>query len=326
MGIQFFREEVYAIKRSLGAPRKGGKRVAGKASARDVVLENIRAAGAAPHVPIPRPPICHAGLPPEQLEAWCDNLEIRAKQAKVHVTRRGIVRQRSDTPILLAAVASFPGPADENDQRYVEWRRLTIKFALENYDDVVSILEHTDETNGHLHILRANDGRSVKHLHAGHAAAVQAKKQGATRKEQSLAYKAACRTLQDRYFEKVSIACGLARLGPRRPRKSKGEWQAEQQSNAARAAAMMALKMREAEVENARKLAIETVKRIKAKNDQVEAAAAKAKAERESLAVERAALEAQRLKYEEFQAAFDSLPPAAKLHFALHLQMPRQKL
>ena len=89
---------------------------------------------------------------------------------------------------------------------------------------LVSVLEHVDEAHGHVHALVANRGASVKPLHAGHAAAMKL----VGPKPRSDAYKAAERTLQDEFHAQVAGPCGLARVGPRRRRLTRAEWQTDQ--------------------------------------------------------------------------------------------------
>ena len=238
--------------RSQAAPTKsGGKRPgSGKRSARDIVAEAIRAPEAAPHVPHPQPPRVLHGMEADELPIWCEQLEVVARDQTVPMRDGKARRQRSDTPILMGMVASYPGPADEGDPAYVRWRDLTAAWSLERYGDaVVSILEHADEPHGHVHVLVASRGRSVKPLHAGYAASLAALDAGGTRKEQGIAYAGGCRTLQDDYHERVAIPCGLARIGPRRRRLSRPEWVAEQVANDAAAQAIEKARAETAEIE-----------------------------------------------------------------------------
>ena len=54
---------------------------------------------------------------------------------------------------------------------------------------------------------------------------------GGTAKQQSDAYKSGGRRFQDEYHKAVSIYSGLARIGPKRRRIARDEWQAEKQKN-----------------------------------------------------------------------------------------------
>lgn len=242
MGFQFIREECYSRVRSQGAPsRRNGKarKGTGKLSAREVIAEAIRAVGATPHVTAPQPPRSLYGLPAEDLPIWLDQIESMAHDVKVQ-TAHGERRQRSDTPILLGVVASYPAKADEGDPLYVAWRERTIEFFKLRYGSLlVSVLEHTDEPFGHLHAEITNLGMSVKTLHAGHSAMRESAKRGDTKKMQSDAYKDGARRLQDDFFKAVSIESGLARIGPKKRRKTRAQWQAEKQANIATAIGLL---------------------------------------------------------------------------------------
>jgi hypothetical protein len=240
-GFQFLRQECYASVRSQTAPTKsGGKRLGGgKRAAREIVAEATRAPDSTPHVQHPAPPRVLHGIDTDELLIWCEQLETVARDQTVPMRDGKTRRQRSDTPILMGMVASYPGPADEGDPEYVRWRDLTAAWSLKRYGDtVVSILEHTDEPHGHVHVLVASGGRSVKPLHAGYAASLAAQNAGATRKEQGIAYAGGCRALQDDYHQQVAIPCGLARIGPRRRRLSRAEWMSEQAAHDAAAKAI----------------------------------------------------------------------------------------
>lgn len=257
MGFQFFREECYAKVRSQAAPSTnkrsplGGR---GKASAREIVAEAIRTDGASPHVRFPAVPTCLFGLNVSQLPAWIEGLEQLASHVEVK-TKKGFRKQRSDTPILIGVVASFPQAADDNNELYVEWRAKTLDFMQRHYGTgLVAVLEHQDESFGHIHAFVGNHGRSVKPLHSGHGAAILSAEKNESKKTQADAYKAGCRALQDLYSAEVGAACGLARVGPRRRRKTRAEWQAEKQVNDASATAT--IRARKSVEESESKLAL----------------------------------------------------------------------
>jgi hypothetical protein len=249
MGFQFIREECYARVRSQGAPghaSKGG-RLPGKRSAREVIAEAVRSDGAAPHVARPLPPRSLFGLDADELPLWMGQIESLAGEIKVK-TKGGERRQRSDTPILLGVVASYPARADEGNAMYVSWREKTIEFLKARYGtSLICVLEHSDEAFGHLHAVVTNKGMSVKGLHAGHSALQESLRKGEPKKAQSEAYKNGARRLQDDYFGAVGMECGLARIGPRKRRKTRAEWHAEKQANASIAASFMAANRRKIE-------------------------------------------------------------------------------
>lgn len=266
MGYQFFHEDTFALVRGQAAPtRKGkgpraavgegvqqasndqgagagrGNKTAGsvKRSAREIFEEAIRAsADAASHVQAPKPPRVLAGLELDELPAWFDGLVKQAHEVQVPMRDGKMRRQRSDTPIMLGAVASYPTAANEDDPLYRRWRELVTSFARKHYGDrLVSVLEHVDEAFGHIHILVANDGQSVKPIHAGHAAAAQKATEGQSKKLQGEAYHEACRELQDAFHAAVGARVGLARIGPRLQRLTRAEWQATKRNNEAQARA-----------------------------------------------------------------------------------------
>ena len=63
----------------------------------------------------------------------------------------------------MGVVASYPGPPDEGDPNYVRWKALNVAYFCEKFGpNVASIVEHLDEKHGHLHVLVAAGGKSVK--------------------------------------------------------------------------------------------------------------------------------------------------------------------
>lgn len=242
MGFQFIREECYAKVRSQGAPtgKKGNaRRQRGKISAREAIAEACRLPNASPHVAEPLLPRCLAGLQADELPIWLEQLEDCARAVMVK-SSRGMRRQRSDTPILIGTVASYPAKANDNDPLYVQWREKTLAFLTARYGTkLISVLEHTDEPYGHVHAFVSDAGRTVKPFHAGHAASLLAAGSGAPKKAQSEAYKGGVRKLQDDFFLQVGSQTGLARIGPRKLRKTRLEWQAQKTNNRVVALALL---------------------------------------------------------------------------------------
>ena len=223
---QFFNECGYSIARAVGAPSRYGNTGRKRYSAREIICEAARVPGHCAHVPQPSPPKTLHGLEANQLLSWWDNvLEPKAKSTMVSTTKLGRRRQRSDTPTLLVAVASYPGPPNESDLRYVAWRNRVMVWAQGYYGvNLRSILEHTDEPYGHLHIVVDFDGRSVKPLMAGHRAAMDAKDMGRNDAEQGAAYLRGCKQLQDAFWQAVGAPCNLARMSASpRPRRSRAQ-------------------------------------------------------------------------------------------------------
>jgi hypothetical protein len=221
---QFFNEAGYSISRAAGAPSRYGSPGRRRYSASEILREAARVPGHCAHVAQPAPPRTLFGLDAHQLLSWCESeLEPKARSIRVSTTRLGRRRQRSDTPVLLVAVASYPGPPDPNDAGYVAWRDAVIQWAIGHYGSHLrSILEHVDESYGHLHIVVDDEGRSVKPLMAGHRAAMEAKQERRSKAEQGAAYQHGCRQLQEEFWEAVGKPCDLARMSASpRPRRSR---------------------------------------------------------------------------------------------------------
>jgi hypothetical protein len=244
MGYQFFREETYARVRSQPPPKRGkgqggASAQTGKRSARQIIDEALRAPDATPHVPRPEPPRILVGAGLEEARIELDQVLELARDVKVPNGKGGTRRQRDDTPILLGAVCSYPGRADDDDPLYREWRERSVAWLRETYGDdrLIAIVEHTDEPHGHIHALVHNRGESVKPSHAGHRAAAAVAAAGGTKKAGSDAYKAAERERQDDYHAKVGSKAGLLRIGPGRQRLTRPEYRARAQAAQAEAAA-----------------------------------------------------------------------------------------
>lgn len=229
---QFVHESAYAIRGAT--PR--GRNAPAKRDVAGIVGEAVRKPRFCRHVATPQAPRCLFGLNASQLQLWRKRLERLAK-SKVVTLRNGVRRrQRIDTPVLIATVASYPGPADQTDRNYVKWRRLVIEWAKYKYGArLVSVLEHVDEPYGHVHIFAADHGNPVKPLMAGHAASDRAGAVGATSREQRQAYDDAYRAWQDEFHEMVGAPCGLTRISAApKPRLSYRKHKAKQLEEAKR--------------------------------------------------------------------------------------------
>lgn len=256
--------EVFAATPGQPRPAKKGGAVVRtserKLSAAAAVGEAARLEGCAPHVAEPKAPKTLHGIGAEGLAGWCEDLLKTAAQQ----VGEGGRKQRKDTPVLMGIVASYPGPPDDSDASYVRWKELNVSYFKQKFGaSVASILEHTDEKHGHLHVLIHNRGLSVKPLHPGYAASVPIRQAGGTQAAQSEAYKKAAKGWQDEYHEQVAARCGLARIGPGRQRLSRKQWQA-QQHQAERLASKLA-EVEEAEKRvRVREMALGQVERDKA--------------------------------------------------------------
>lgn len=181
----------------------------------NVIAEAIRKPGNCPHVEQPPVPICHFGLPPEELMDFAEELREKSKSVTFQ-TLRGARKQRKDTPILIGIVASIPiPPSERNSSIAQEWIAATLRWLRERFGDVhlASVIEHTDEGYIHLHAFVHNDGASVKPLMAGHSAASAAKASGKKGKEITEAFKRGLREMLDSYNE-VCRPLGMLRCSP----------------------------------------------------------------------------------------------------------------
>jgi len=211
MGPQFIEVEVFA--------RKADKRKKIARTAREIVSEAVRDENHIHHLAEPGEPVLLFGDRPDQV--------LDVAELAVEAERDGRGRKiRSDRPILLAGVASFPTKFDEMDEEgraaYEKWKGLTLDFLRAEYGEaLMSVVEHTDEPRGHLHFYAVNLAtvQNTRDLHPGHAAA-----KGKDGAHGMAAYKDGCRQFQDRYFEAVSLKVGLTRSGPKREKLTRQEW------------------------------------------------------------------------------------------------------
>lgn len=232
MGYQFVHLESYSCK----ADAKGRcvSYIFGEAS---------RRADCSLHVSDPRPPVLVFGVGIEQLQALHDSA---VAFATVEVKGGKTRKVRSDQKTLHTVVASHPYTMEEvradllKKQEAEEWERRTIAWLQAQYGgNLRSVIRHEDESHWHVHayVLPLSDpslkaqkfhpGVSAKRavMAAGPVEGEDAKLLG---KRADAAYKAAMRKWQDSYHEAVSIPCGHTRLGPKRRRLTRDEWQREQ--------------------------------------------------------------------------------------------------
>lgn len=214
-------------------------------SVRDIAHENERLDGACPHVADPQPPVILEGMRPS---AVVDLIESRVaaqnrllrQLRKEQPDRKDALRAiRIDTHVLIASVFSFPDlVADMDEAEYLRWRSDVIFFArddaIRNGAEVLSIIEHRDESHPHVHVLAVpicaddNMRMDAKHCHEGHRAQDRHRNSGWSGSP-SRSYKQAMRGWQDRYHAEVGSRHGQARTGPRRRRLDRAAWKAEQE-------------------------------------------------------------------------------------------------
>lgn len=218
MGYQFLHIEGYA--RVGSQQSKKGKLMPQKWSAQQIADEAERKADSCPHVPSPQPPKLLFGVTPslavQQAEKWAESAKDATGKRKLRV----------DGLCLAAGVISFP---DENREQWPRFKEATLHWLKTQYGDRLrSVIEHTDESYPHLHFyVVPRDGERFEHVHAGRAAAQVEKEKRVAKGGQNQAYKEAMRKWQDDFYVKVARNFGLARLGPKRRRLSRGDWNAE---------------------------------------------------------------------------------------------------
>lgn len=167
------------------------------------------------HIGDPRPPIDVCGIKAKDLRAFEKEIVAASKNEVEVYTRRGKTHsriQRNTTPIVLAAVASWPEPDMFPNPERERWvRRIVRMFKRRFGRDLVSIVAHDDEAFYHLHILAKNgNGKSVKPLMAihSHVEDLLLAKPNATRKEQGEAAREGGRVLQKWYSSWAGVPFG----------------------------------------------------------------------------------------------------------------------
>ena len=239
--FQFFREVAYAKSGGVKRPSRIvlARTTERKWSARNIVGECLRERGYCPHVgPDVQLPVHVYGIPPSAWKERLNTIEKNAAEIRVPYTRGGQTGRRklkSDTPIVLMAVASHPSAPDAPSPERDRWQSLVIDAARQRFGDRLrSIVAHVDESYYHLHLWIDDDGRPVKRLHSGHAAALEVSAAGGTRAAQGAAYKRGCREMLNWFASEVGEKMG---------------WRRESEAPAPRAprAAVIARRLREAE-------------------------------------------------------------------------------
>lgn len=208
---QFIRVESYARSVKSGATASD---IAKEAERHPDYVSHIIKAGFTP-----QPPTYVYGCTPseavERAERW-------AEQAKDKKGRR----LRSDAPVVLAGVISYPRDGEE----WFSFKRAAVRWLRRHYgDNLVSIVEHQDEKHPHLHFYVVPSlGQAFDELHPGRAASAEAKRAGKLKIYQLRAFADVMRDFQDRVYNELCRDFCLARIGPRRQRFKRSEWQAQQ--------------------------------------------------------------------------------------------------
>lgn len=234
--FQFYSERIFArASRPVEARLRKSLTETRTWTARDIVAEINRDDGHYSHVGSEaQPPVPIYGYAPERLHEYIDALEVLASHQVETYTRRGKTHTRgmkSTTPILLAAVASYPEPSMENTPELRKWIGLVVEFAKMRFKKKLSsIVLHLDEGFAHLHILCQNGGAPVgglNGLHMGHAAAA-AEPVKSLRGE---AYRSGCSAALDLFHLHVGSAMKWKRMSPSpRPRLGRAKAMRERQA------------------------------------------------------------------------------------------------
>ena len=229
-GYQFIHYEAYA--------RTGNDK---KRSLVSIAKEADRDSGNHPHVTAP--------LPPEYLlgTSFVEAVEAIVAAADASKVSHGGKKRnvRKDANVGIGLIASHPisienlnAMAEPERIKTIsiikEWAEDTVTFAETEFPGLVQVAAlHWDESHPHIHILIGSTEPSDDFLiiHKGEQARKSAQGNDRTGKGKKLgndAYTKEMRRFQDKYHDEVAIFYGQARLGPKRRRKSRAEWQKEQ--------------------------------------------------------------------------------------------------
>jgi hypothetical protein len=214
MHIELFAEQVSNKARSRrNETTKNGKRknsTKSLLSVRQVIAEAKRETGNYPHV-------IHPQAPQHIFGFSLDDVEMLAYQSKVNKTDSQGRKIRSDTPILLAGIASYPrSQYEENVNDFDDWLTNNIYWLQNEFgENLKNITLHLDEAHPHIHFYATSPTGRVKDIHPGHIAESTVSREASNiNKEKQLAYKNAMRDFQDRYYQDVGSLHALQRLGP----------------------------------------------------------------------------------------------------------------
>lgn len=221
MGYQFIHLDGYARHGSQQTKKlkNGTTETSRKWSAQEIAAEAMRDIDACPHVADPKPPVRLYGCSPreavQQAEAWADE----ATDGKGR-------KLRKDGLCLAAGVISLPAEMEADWPRF---REAALQWLKKQYGvRLLSVVEHTDEEHPHLHFYAVPlKGERFEVLHRGRSAAAKKASEGAPKGAQNAAYREAMREWQDEFSNAVALDFGLARLGPKRRRLTRGQWKSE---------------------------------------------------------------------------------------------------
>lgn len=226
---QFMHIELYS---------RAGNVTTKKTSIAGVINEAVRVEGFTSHIIAdgftPSQPTYLFSQENKTLEEHYSDLMTQVENEKDSLGRK----IKSDKNILLAGVVSYPKPrvaewTDEDKENYFYFKELTLEFLKEKWgDNLVCVLEHTDEQYPHLHfyVVNKNKVANTPELHPGFNERIKIEKEAKAnkiavdKKLQVKKFNEAMKKFQDEYYQKVSMFIGLDRLGPKVQRMNRTEW------------------------------------------------------------------------------------------------------
>lgn len=217
MSYQFIHIESYAREGSVQKNKTTGE-VKKTRSLREITDEAERKPGATPHIEVTQSPKllygCMPGEAADMAQAWAD----QATDAKGR-------KYRKDGLALLAGVISLPNDRADADEFFDK----SIKWLGKKYGGrLKSVVAHYDETYPHIHFyVVPQKGERFEDIHQGVKSSNEKKAEGKVKGEQNRAYIEAMRAYQDEFSNEVAIGFGLTRLGPKRRRLTRAQWNAE---------------------------------------------------------------------------------------------------
>lgn len=215
---QFIHVEAYSLNVSKKKINKKYNAETKGRNVSDVINEVKRKPGFCDHVENPEDPIILYGVSPDEVEvlaqSYFDNTKLTDSLGRPRALRK-------DANVLLAGVVSLNS---EISMIWDDYKKDAIKYLQEKYGDtLVSVVEHTDEGNPHLHFYCVQkNGEKFELIHDGKKAFFEVGGKIQYKKEK--AFKEAMRSFQEDFFLKVAAGYGLMKTGPRRQRLSNEDY------------------------------------------------------------------------------------------------------
>lgn len=251
---QFFHLDTYSLN-----PTKNTK------SFSSVARELMRHVDAVPHVKNPLPPQILFGVDAYQAEK---EIRRRAERARDKIGRK----IRRDALLVLAGVMSYERTeALQDKQKFKQWIHSNIDYLRTKYKkNLLSVILHLDEEHPHVHYIVAPDDTDVNGMcnimYQFEPIYARQTTQGG-RKAKFDAYKKAARSLQDEYYQEVSIKFGMLRIGSGRQRLTRSEHNARKAQAKEIALAHEALKAKAESYDNIENLYCKIESELNAKQD-----------------------------------------------------------